>query len=189
MDLIYAGIGPRHGIDQATLNIMSSIATQLGKDGWILRSGDAIGCDRAFQKGAPHRQVFLPHTGYNGSTPNGIDKAVRLIDQHQIDIAQKAYERNQGSKPDWFDLKQSTLELLCRNVPVILGENLDEPVNCVITAMPMGYAGGTLHAITIAEMHGVSVFNILQEEDQNLLIEFVSKTEKIYHQKVQLQAV
>lgn len=171
-NLIYAGIGPRK-IDIDTQNIFTSIATQLGRDGWLLRSGDAVGSDRAFQKGAPKRQVFLPWEGYNGSTANGIDKAVRDIDVPQLDIAIEAYNQNKGSKPDWLKLKENTKLLLCRNVAVILGENLDEPVSCVITCLPHGYEGGTLHAITIAKANGISVFNTFYEADQQALMSFV----------------
>lgn len=48
---IYAGIGSR-STSQSVLDAITQVATKLGKEGWVLRSGAARGADSAFEAGA-----------------------------------------------------------------------------------------------------------------------------------------
>ena len=174
----YAGIGPRK-VEKPIQDIATSIAKQLSPTGWCLRSGYARGMDQAFSRGAINQNIFLPWDGYNHGYVNGIDRAVRKITHDQIKIAANAYvmlnheDIYEGNKPQWNQLKDTTKSLLCRNVPIILGENLDDPVKMVVTYLPTDYVGGTAHALWIAKEHNVPVFNYFHEQDQNDLCKFV----------------
>lgn len=166
----YAGIGPRKTPTDVQ-HIMTDIARQLVPTGWCLRSGYANGADRAFGRGAVHQQIFLPWNGYNGATSNGIDKACLEPSKQQLDIAE-------DSHPAWEKCSPEARVLLARNVPIILGETLDDPVECVITWTPeANYQGGTAHALRIASNYGVPVFNMRYRDDQTAMCRFILNVE------------
>lgn len=151
--IYYAGIGPRNTPAYA-LSIMTDIADQLSPTGWCLRSGHAEGADQAFEAGAKSKQIFLPWEGFNGARSNGNDAAFLEPTNEQIEIAKRHH-------PNWDACSDGAKLLLCRNVPIILGETLDDPVSCVVTWLPQpDYKGGTRHALNIASTYGVPVFDI-----------------------------
>lgn len=166
----YAGIGPRK-TPADVQNVMTDIARQLVPTGWCLRSGHANGADRAFERGAVNKQIFLPWEGFNGGYSNRINVAYREICDQQFDIAKKHH-------PAWNRCSPAAQRLLCRNVPIILGETLDDPVTCVITWLPEPtYQGGTRHALNIAETYGVRVFDLNQRQDQIDMCKFILNIE------------
>lgn len=161
----YAGIGPRSSPSDVT-HSMTSIARQLSPTGWCLRSGNATGADQAFQKGAIHKNIFLPWNGFNGGYTNHQDTVYLPPCDKQIEIAARHH-------PAWERCSSGAKALLARNVPIILGEHLDDPVEMVITWFPEGYSGGTTHALRIASTYGVPVFNIRELEDQSNMVKFI----------------
>lgn len=162
----YAGIGPR--IMPADVRaVMTDIAKQLVPTGWCLRSGHAVGADLAFEQGAVNKQIFLPWEGFNGANSNGTDTAVVPVTAKTVEIAASHH-------PGWDNCTDGAKRLLCRNVAIILGEALDDPVTCVITWLPEPkYQGGTRHALNIASTYGVPVFDLNQREDQIAMTRFI----------------
>ena len=182
--LYYAGIGPRK-VDRPTQDIATSIAQQLssGKTIWWLRSGFARGLDQAFGRGAIRHNIFLPWEGYNKGYSNNLDKGVMPISRDQMSTARHHYEKvnardiAEGHKPKWLSLKQETIQLMCRNVPIILGEDLKTPVSMVITHHDPSHVGGTAHALSIARDWEIPIFNFYKVEDQEALCDFVESFE------------
>lgn len=166
----YAGIGPRRtpGSVQA---IMTQFAKMLSPTGWCLRSGYANGADRAFGRGAVHQHIFLPWEGFNGGYSNGIDKGFLEPSERQFEIAIQHH-------PAWESCSPEAKLLLVRNVPILLGETLDDPVEMVVTWLPEdNYQGGTRHALRIASTWGIPVFDIRKTQDQADLCQFILNAE------------
>ncbi len=70
MAKIYTGIGSRQ-TPADVLALMTRIAQTLDAEGYILRSGGAVGADTAFAQGATRREIFLPWPNFN-SVRDGI---------------------------------------------------------------------------------------------------------------------
>lgn len=172
----YAGIGPRR-TPKDVCDVMTSIARQLVPTGWCLRSGHAEGADQAFEAGAVNKEIFLPWEGFNKAYPNLKDTGVRELDEKQLSIARRHH-------PAWENCSSGAQRLLARNVPIILGETLDDPVTLVITWLPEGYEGGTMHALRIASTYGVPVFNMYYTEEQTALAKFILNVENRTAQQV-----
>jgi len=170
--LIYAGIGPRNTPDYAQAT-MTAIADELQKRNWLLRSGRALSADQAFEIGAKDKkEIFLPWEGYNGAyTDGGCFKHCKPTDR-QVEIAMDAH-------PAWDKCSDTAKLLLCRNVPIMLGQTLTKPVDCVVTWLPKAhYAGGTRHALNIASLYGIPVFDVGIPADILALSDFILATEK-----------
>lgn len=175
----YAGIGPR--VTPADVQaVMTDIAKQLVPTGWSLRSGHAKGADQAFERGAINKQIFLPWENFEGAHSNGKDTAVVPITARCVEIAASHH-------PAWGNCTQGAQKLLCRNVPIILGPTLDDPVTCVITWLPEpNYRGGTTHALSIASTYGVPVFDLNQREDQAAMCRFILEAENRSSQQLEV---
>lgn len=165
--LYYAGIGPR-STPPEVCQIMTNIAANLSQSGWTLRSGHARGADQAFERGANSKEIYLPWAGFNHST-TGI---VRTVTEDQWNIAKEHH-------PAWDSCSHIATMLLCRNVPILLGNSLSRPADCVITWLPEDtYRGGTRHALNIASTWGIPVFDIRKDEDRERLVAFVEYKEE-----------
>lgn len=158
MPKYYAGIGSRETPD-FILDHMSSIATQLGNDGWTLRSGGADGADLAFERGAlksatqPH--IYLPWPGFNNAV------ACRRNDPEVWTLAVA-----EAHHPAWANLKRGARQLHCRNVHQVLGDSTDlvdsrTPSSFILCWTPDAKGGGgTGQAIRIAQAYNVPVFDL-----------------------------
>ena len=153
--LIYAGIGAR-ATPAATLRDMTVMAGWLGRTGWHLASGGADGADSAFAEGAPagQRTLYLPWRGYNGH--EGPD--CRVLSPAELsacmDIAARLH-------PAWHRCSNAVQKLHARNAAVLLGRELDRPVDAVVAWSPDGaVVGGTGMALRIAAEHAVPVLNL-----------------------------
>ena len=153
--LIYAGIGAR-ATPAATLRDMTKMAVWLARTGWHLASGGADGADSAFAAGAPagQRTLYLPWRGYNGH--RGPD--CRVLSPAELsacmDIAARLH-------PAWHRCSPAVRKLHARNAAVLLGRELDRPVDAVVAWSPDGaVVGGTGMALRIAAEHGVPVLNL-----------------------------
>jgi hypothetical protein len=163
----YAGIGSRK-TPQDCLTQMTLIARHM-TDRLILRSGGALGADTAFANGTANREIHVPWSGYNGlfvSPPSVI-----VPDHHP-----EAYRIAAAHHPKWKFLTDGVKRLMCRNVTIILGRNLDEHAKLVIAWTPDGLAGGgTGHGIRVAKTFGIPVFDLARESDQQDLVTFVKE--------------
>ena len=154
----YAGIGSRH-TPKHILQLMTYAAQRLDRVGWTLRSGGAAGADSAFAVGAKTKEVYLPWPGYNElrsqySTPttNAIDMA---SDYH----------------PNWLACSQGARKLHGRNCHIVLGQNLDTPVDMIICWTPQGKrGGGTGQALRMTKDYpSIKVYDLaLSDNLQNL---------------------
>jgi hypothetical protein len=135
----YAGIGSRTTpID--VLERMTKVALRLDKRGYVLRSGGAEGADTAFENGASKPEIFRPRH----ATPEAIE------------IASKIH-------PAWHHCNDYVRKLHGRNVQILLGLNLNAPVEFVICWTPGGKTiGGTGLALRLAEERGIRVYNLFK---------------------------
>ena len=166
----YAGIGSRETTDEA-LNTMHQIAKELSSRGWMLRSGNADGADKAFQNGNDGvAEIFLPWDGYNSLSRScsGVKVGTDLSTYVQAErIASMSH-------PAWDRCSQGARKLHTRNVFIVLGATLTEPVDCVICWTKDGTAsGGTGQAIRLAEFLKIPVFNLYHSDTLTQLEKFV----------------
>jgi hypothetical protein len=140
--VFYAGIGSRETPEPIQLQ-MQSIAMQLAMRGYVLRSGAAVGADKAFEKGCDAvagRKVIRCATHW----------------QPAIDHAQRYH-------PAWDRCTDAAKALHGRNSLIMLGDDLDLPVAFVVCWTPGGeVTGGTGQALRIAAdpAYNVPVFNL-----------------------------
>ena len=151
----YAGIGAR-ATPAEVLAVMTKMAGWLARTGWRLNTGGAKGADSAFAEGAPPglRTLFLPWRGYNGL--DGAD-CLHLTDFERavcMDYAARLH-------PAWDRCSPGARLLHGRNVAIILGPELTDPVDAVVAWSERGEAvGGTGMGIRIAEDSGIPVLNL-----------------------------
>ena len=154
----YAGIGSRQ-TPAEILRGMQVMAAELANDGWGLRTGGADGADSAFEAGhrlatgESHLEVYVPWYGYNERW-HGIEFKNAGIEADAKTMAANAH-------PAWGRCSQGARKLHARNVEIILGTDLREPVDAVVCWTPDGEAsGGTGLGIRLAERYGIPVFNL-----------------------------
>lgn len=143
----YAGIGSRK-TPPDVLEQMTKIALNLNRYNYMLRSGGAIGADQAFEKGA------------------GNSKYIYTIS----DATDALLEHASKFHPAWNKCSEYAKRLHARNSAIILGLNLNNPVEFVICWTPSGISmGGTGQAIRIAFSHKIPVFNLFYPKVFSLL--------------------
>lgn len=154
---LYAGIGPRN-TPQSVLAVMKLIAENLEVDGFTLRSGDAAGADRAFQSGTRKKEIFL--AGHKWDAPK--DAVVPEFSQEQYDFVAHHYGNYFHNHTPYVQ------KLFMRNLNILLGANLDTPVNFVLYWHSLRVPdGGTGHAIRMAKALEVPAFNLAFEDECN----------------------
>lgn len=139
----YAGIGSRK-TPQDILDMMTKMAKYLSYHGYILRSGGAVGADKAFESGASSKkEIFYA---------NDIKS-----DEH----SQMALYLAKNIHPNWDACHPYAKRLHARNVFQILGRNLDSPVDFVLCwTEEAKKIGGTRTAIILAERNNIPIFNM-----------------------------
>jgi hypothetical protein len=147
----YAGIGSRQTPYQI-LELMEKIAIKLSEVGYILRSGGAIGADRAFERGAYE-------SGYSAMEIFQAKDAKPWA----YDEVKKHMPTDRSGFDSW---KPYVKGLLARNMMQVLGENGDSPVEFVACWTPSdnysdSSSGGTGYAIRCALAHNIEVYNLL----------------------------
>ena len=156
----YAGIGSRQ-TPEPMLLFMTAIAQYLDKRGYALRSGGADGADLAFERGARHKEIFLPWKGFNGSK-----SPLYLVPEKALKIAEEVL-------PEFPHCTPAVQKLKARNMMQVLGPGLDDPCDFVICWTEDGaLRGGTAAAIRLAKKHQIRVFNLGLEADK----EYVKET-------------
>ena len=151
----YAGIGSR-ATPARVLQDMTVMAGWLARTGWNLASGGADGADTAFAEGAPagKRTLYLPWRGYNGHA--GADCVVP--GRSELDTCMSLAAR---LHPAWHRCSSGARRLHARNAAILLGVNLDRPVDAVVAFTSGGaITGGTGMGLRIAAEHGIPVLNL-----------------------------
>lgn len=140
MTLKYAGIGAR-ATPESVLKVMTLLAKHYAMAGTLLRSGGAAGADRAYELGAGDLKEIY--------TVNDVTEAALAT----VDI----YHPNPSA------LKPYVRKLHARNALIILGPNLDDPVDYVSCWTPNGaIVGGTGQALRIAEDFKIPIYNLFE---------------------------
>lgn len=140
----YAGIGSR-STPPEILAKMRELGARAAAKGWILRSGGAIGADRAFESGArsvggSQLQIFF--------ADDATDEAIALAAQHH---------------PNWGACSEYAKKLHGRNSQIILGQSLDQPVQFVLYWTPAGKTGGTGQALRLCKALGIKTIPVTLE--------------------------
>jgi len=155
----YAGIGSRNTPDIVLIK-MYNIAKQMWNLDYLLRSGGANGADNAFEEGCKSingsMEIYLPWNNYNG----------RVMDKnHTYLIPDLAYDIARKYHPAWGKLTEGAKKLMARNSLIILGQDLESPVDLVICWTKNGeVAGGTGQALRIAEDYNITILNLAIKE-------------------------
>lgn len=165
----YAGIGAR--ITPAAIQkIMENGAKQLAAEGYLLRSGHADGADQAFQLGAGKlSRVYLPWPSYNQN--------VQVLGNKIVPENWALHHEAAIHHPIWDDLSQGVQKLLARNVAILLGSRMDDPVDFVICWTPQGrQIGGTGHALSVAIKYDIPIYNLGKEGELERLTDMLWPT-------------
>lgn len=134
----YAGIGAR-ATPPAVLRDMEGLAHLFKGAQYILRSGGAAGADSAFQNGS-----------------GGINHIYEA--KHCTNDA--IYMAGQFH-PNWNACNSYVKKLHGRNMMILFGPRLDEPVDFVCCYTPGGeVTGGTGQALRAAIHYGIPIFNL-----------------------------
>ena len=152
---VFAGIGSRR-TPSPVLRDMTVIASWLTRRGWHLASGGADGADTAFAHGAPadQRATYLPWPGYNGLEGPDCHVLSRRQERACLDLAAALH-------PAWHRCSSGARRLHARNAAIILGPDLDRPVDVVIAWTEHGaQSGGTGMGLRIAAEHYVPILNL-----------------------------
>lgn len=141
--MIYAGIGSRRTPENICARF-SQIAAILDHHGYTLRSGGASGADSAFEKGAfTRKEIFRPKHATEAS----------------MALASTIH-------PVWANCDDYARKLHGRNTQIILGLNLDSPVEFVLCWTDAEFVGGTRTGILLAKQRNIPVFNFYRTEEE-----------------------
>lgn len=127
-----------------------------------------MGADLAFEYGASagdgEVEVYLPWASYN--------EDMAVVEPTLTEPSEDAYEVAARFHPGWAFLKHGARKLHARNAHIILGKDLDDPVDVVVCWTPDGSkdgkgkkTGGTGQALRIAADWKIEVHNLKNFED------------------------
>ena len=181
--MTYAGIGSRE-TPQEVLNKMTEVAKYLEDLGYTLRSGGAIGADKAFEKGVKSKkEVFL------GSVKTG-EKELKIAEEihpawNKMLESTKRKAIASGKNPE--KSADYVANLMARNTNQIFGANLDTPVDFVLAWTQDGLtdyrkrslqSGGTGQAIDMASRKGIPVINMANDNWRDELKSVIVKSQQ-----------
>jgi hypothetical protein len=165
MPKYYAGIGSRKTPENIQL-LETQLATKLDTLDYILRSGNADGSDKAFQKGSKNYLSY--RADYYTVAVNN--------DLHKFDYSDARYTEAlvlaEKLHPAWDKCSEYARKMHTRNVFQILGLQLKAPVEFVICWTPEGEVeeshlsirtGGTATALRLAFQLSIPVYNLAYE--------------------------
>lgn len=144
------------------LQLINAIGWMYAKDGYLLRSGDAIGVDKEGAIGfSPEmKELYI-------SDPKETDQShiswYNLSDQAKI----KSVYHASSVCEDFWQRHISHQLLFARNSCQILGRELDDPVDKVIYYAAQNgniISGGTRIAVYIAKKYGIECENLYHNE-------------------------
>ena len=152
---VYAGIGNRD-TPQAFLQLIQAIAQRLSKNNYFMRTGAAPGADQAFMAGTMKGELYIPWNNYEGFP-------------QKYAIPRIAEQTAQTYCPAWDKMSKGVRALHARNMMIIAGPHMEDPVDFVVCftrdgcnskAMRSPETGGTGSAIAYADDLGVPIINL-----------------------------
>jgi hypothetical protein len=165
---IYAGIGSREA-PKSVLAAMERIGQRMASNGWTLSSGNCEGPDQAFAKGAntshPSRIIlWLPWASYEIANIHE-DNTVHFTPTASAIVMAEKYH------PNWRACTDGAKKLHARNMHIMLGQDLNSPVEMVVCWTPHGQMiGGTSQALRLAKSMKIPIYNIAAEEQLRALM-------------------
>ncbi len=158
--LVWAGIGSRgtgkEPVPPSMFAHMTELARRMAEAGWHLSSGGADGSDTAFANGTPvdQRTIWLPWPGYNDLSGPDCHPIPRNRLQQSLELAERFH-------PAWDICTPGGRKLHARNGLILLGRDLDRPVDAVVAYTRGGKVdGGTGQGLRIAMERGIPIFNL-----------------------------
>lgn len=198
--MIYAGIGSR----ETPIDIQKTMykaGKWLEEKGYTLRSGEALGADKAFEGAIqPWEKEGILHGSKDFTkSKNKVTKWAEyeegkknvLIDKKETFKSSDANERvrtiAKEIHPAGDKLQGIALDLMARNTYQVFGKNLDSPVDFVLCWTPLNKkgeyvehhnqrdatTGGTGQAISMASLKGIPVINMANPEWRKKLLEVI----------------
>lgn len=168
MKKYYTGIGSRRGVPDDILQLMTDTAKYLRKQGYDLRSGDAISSDQAFSIGATdsdgicHGDIYVPKL--KKDCPHGI--LLTDLEQFKV-IAEQCCDHFNRIK------KGYSRDCHLRNIPQCIGADVKNPIKSkfMLCWTPNGEkVGGSATTINCCEFYDIPYFNYgLYDQDMPLL--------------------
>ena len=156
----YTGVGSRE-TPAEILQLMTSIALKLDRDGWTLRTGDADGADAAFRDGAYYKEVYSANDMYNVSKEVYAKARTDFLELHPKPAACKT---------------QFIQHLHMRNGLELLGETYDKPSKFVLCWTPNARViGGTGQTIRLANKYKITVCNLADPEQYAQITKWLAK--------------
>lgn len=154
MNKFYTGVGSR-STPEDIMYIIGKLAKKLANNGWIVRSGGAIGADRAFEAGAISvgggRMIYYPQDANAAS----------------MDMASKVH-------PAWNKCSDYVKKLHARNCFQVLGIDLNTPSSFLVCWTPGGAdVGGTRTAIVIARNNNIEVINLGIKHQLDRIVKYI----------------
>lgn len=139
--MFYSGIGSRTAPSDI-LDLMYNLGVKLAFNGYILRSGGAIGSDTYFERGC--------------DSVNG--QKVIYLAEHATD---ESISYSSNFHNDWKSTTAYVKRLHGRNSLIVLGDDLKTPSRFVVCWTKNGKdVGGTGLAIRIAKYNKIDVINL-----------------------------
>jgi hypothetical protein len=156
MKKYYAGVGSRKTPLDICL-LMSDIAFYLEQKNWTLRSGHAYGADISFESGIVRPSDTCEIFKADDATDNALENA-------------KLYH------PNWAGCDNNVRKLHARNSMIILGKDLDSPVDFVVCWTEGGLEkGGTGQSLRVAKANNIRIFNLFDEKVKQYFVDKLTK--------------
>jgi len=155
MNKYYTGVGSR-STPEYIIQVMENTAVKLANEGWILRSGGAIGADKAFENGA----VLV-----NGKMEIYLAKHAN---EEAIKLASSIH-------PAWNRCSDYVKKLHARNCFQVLGYDLKTPSSFLLCWTQDGKdVGGTRTAIVLARRNNIQILNLAIKSDLDTVIKYIT---------------
>lgn len=150
----YAGIGSRE-MPPNVFQAIKDLAKMLCINGLVLRSGGAKkGADKAFEQGADD----VVRRAKNNLVM--LDTATMKEIMLPWDTTEKAREEAAKHHPGWHHCSRHARRCHGRNTQIVLGRELDSPVNFVACWTKNEHYGGTSQGIRVARAYRIPVVNL-----------------------------
>lgn len=186
----YTGVGSRETPFEIYL-VMMACAMIFEKQGYILRSGTALGADSAFEQGITNpdnAEIYIPYKSFpqkmwkNNSNIKYIipsENKDKYFEANNLLMRNNLYKRWNTVKQDWV------MKLHNRNIFQVLGKNLNKKEKslfclCYTSCGSTTYdqtdpnrTGGTGTAINTSSFFDVPVFNLSKKEHLDRIIDFM----------------
>lgn len=177
--MYYAGIGSRDTPEDIGL-IMTELARELEKAGYILRSGAARGADTFFERGvedARNKEIYIHKEVLRDGRRHNKSKGYYSAQRYKNYI--EALSMASLVHPKWGKCDVTAMEMHARNVYQVLGPSLTSETHSsflVCWAIPDIHGvpeGGTRTAWKIAEQNNIPRFNLARQDDKKRILDWL----------------